>query len=207
MLASQLNQPRQERKLNALRRRVRREVDDQRLGPRRHARDKVLKLLQELLLIVNRHTDDVRAGNDRAIDMNRIGGIGHKHGVARIKNGQTQMSDALLRSNGDDGLGFGVELDAVTRLVPVTYRFAQPGQPARDGVAMRRRLAGRFNELVDDMGGRGAVGIAHAKVNDVFAAAARGGFHFAGNVENVSRQALNARELFHGYSRIQGLRD
>jgi hypothetical protein len=53
-------------------------------------------------------------------------------------------------------------------------------------------LAGRFNELVDDVFGRGAVGVAHAEVDDVFAAAAGGGLHLAGDVEDVGGQALNA---------------
>ena len=64
-------------------------------------------------------------------------------------------------------------------------------------------LRRRFNQLVDDVGGRGAVGIAHAEIDDVFAAAAGGGLHLAGDVEDISRQALNARELFHGDSSVR----
>ncbi len=49
-----------------------------------------------------------------------------------------------------------------------------------------------LNHLVDDVLGRGAVGVAHAEVDDVFAAAAGGDLHFAGDVEDVGREALNA---------------
>ena len=68
---------------------------------------------------------------------------------------------------------------------------------------MRGRLAGRFNELVDDVGGRGAVGIAHAEVDDVFATAARGGLHLAGDVEDVGGKALNAGKLVHDDSSVR----
>ena len=61
-----------------------------------------------------------------------------------------------------------------------------------------------LDHLVDDVLGRGAVGIAHAEVDDVFAAAARGDFQLPGDVEDVRREALNAAELFHDDSRIQG---
>src|SRR5580658_9058955 len=113
------------------------------------------------------------------------------------------MGDALFGADGDDGLGFGIEIDAVACLVPVADGLAQAGQAARNGVAMRGRLAGSFNELVDDVGGRCAVGIAHAEVDDVFAAAAGGGLHLAGDVEDVGGQALNAGELFHDYSSVR----
>ena len=64
-------------------------------------------------------------------------------------------------------------------------------------------LSDRLDELVDDVLGRGAVGIAHAEVDDVFAAAAGGDLHFAGDVEDVRRQALNAGELFHDDSSVR----
>ncbi len=62
---------------------------------------------------------------------------------------------------------------------------------------MGDRLLRGLDHLVDDVLGRGAVGIAHAEVDDVFAAAARGDFHLAGDVEDVGREALNTAELFH----------
>ena len=63
-------------------------------------------------------------------------------------------------------------------------------------------LLRRLNHLVDDVLGRGAVGVAHAEVDDVFAAAAGGDLHLAGDVEDVRREALNAGELFHGDSSV-----
>ena len=52
--------------------------------------------------------------------------------------------------------------------------------------------------------GRGAVGVAHAEVDDVFSAAAGGDLHLAGDVEDVGREALNAAELFHDGTSLQG---
>ena len=64
-------------------------------------------------------------------------------------------------------------------------------------------LERRFDQLVDDVFGRGPVGVAHAEVDDVFAAAAGGHLHLAGDVEDVSGEALNAAELFHGDSSLK----
>ena len=202
MLAGELDEARQERQLHALRRRVRGEVHDQRLRPRRHARNNLLELLQKLLLVVNRNADDVRARDHRTVNMNRVRGVGHQHRVARVQNGQTQMRDALLRSDRDNGLGLRIELHAVARPVPVANGLAQPRQAARDGIAMRGRLHHRFHQLVHDVPGSGAVGVAHAEVDDVFAALAGGLLHGVGNVKDVSRQTLNARKFFHDDSSV-----
>jgi hypothetical protein len=52
-----------------------------------------------------------------------------------------------------------------------------------------------FNELVDDMGGRRAVRIPHAEIDDVLAAPAGLHLEFSRDAENVRREALDAREL------------
>ena len=173
------------------------------LGARGHARDELFKLGEELLLVVDGNADDVRAGDDRAVDVDGVAGIGHQHGVARVEDGQAEVGDALLGADGDDGLGVGVEIDVVARLVPVADGLAQAGNAAGDRVAMRGRLERRLDQLVDDVLGRGAVGVAHAEVDDVFAAAAGGHLHFAGDVEDVGGQALNARKLFHDDSSVK----
>ena len=64
-------------------------------------------------------------------------------------------------------------------------------------------LLRRLDHLVDDVFGRGSVGVAHAEVDDVFAAAAGVDLHLAGDVEDVGREALNAAELFHGDSSVR----
>ena len=108
VLAGQFYEADQEGQFDTLGCRVRREVDDQRLGPRRHARNEFLKLLEELLLVVHGNADDVRAGDHRAVDMNRVARVGHEHGVVRVEDGEAEVRDALFGADGDDGLGLGI---------------------------------------------------------------------------------------------------
>ena len=56
---------------------------------------------------------------------------------------------------------------------------------------------GGLDEFGDDVRRRGAVRIAHAEVDDVFAAASRLGLHLAGGVEDVRRQRGKAAKGFH----------
>ncbi len=49
-------------------------------------------------------------------------------------------------------------------------------------------------ELLDDVRRRRPVGVAHAEVDDVLAAAASGHLQFGGDVENVRGKAFDARE-------------
>jgi hypothetical protein len=56
---------------------------------------------------------------------------------------------------------------------------------------------GRLNQFIDDVARRGAVGIAHAHIDDVLAATARRHLQFRRDVENVRRQALDAGKLSH----------
>ena len=60
------------------------------------------------------------------------------------------------------------------------------------GVAALRRFA----HFIDDVLGRGLIGVAHAEVDDVFTAAARRHFELAHLVKNIRWQALDAREFF-----------
>ena len=68
---------------------------------------------------------------------------------------------------------------------------------------MRRGLERRFHQLVDDVFGRGPVGVAHAEVDDVFTAATRGDLHLSCDVEDVRREALYTAELFHDDSSLK----
>ena len=85
VLAGQFDEPRKKRQVNGLGCRVRGEVDDQRLGPRGHARNEVFKLGEKLVAVGDGHADHVRSGDDRAIDVDGVAGIGHQHGVAQSR--------------------------------------------------------------------------------------------------------------------------
>ncbi len=113
-----------------LRGRVRREVDDERLGARGHARDEVFKLGQELFAVVDGNADDVGSGDDGAVDMDGVAGVGDEDGVARVEDGEAEVGDALFGADGDDGFGVGIEVDVVARLVPVADGLAQARKSA-----------------------------------------------------------------------------
>ena len=107
------------------------------------------------------------------------------------------MCDALLRADGDDGLRLRIEVHRISALIPGTNSTPQPGHATRERVAMRRRLLRGFDELVDDVPRRRAVGVPHAEVDDVFAALPRRRLQFAGDVEHIRGQPRQSLELFH----------
>ena len=125
VLAGERDEAREEGQVDALRGGVRREVDDEGLGARGHARDEVFELGEKLVAVVDGDADDVGAGDDGAVDVDGVAGVGHEHGVARVENGEAEVGDALFGADGDDGLGVGVEIDVVARLVPVADGLAQ----------------------------------------------------------------------------------
>ena len=83
----------------------------------------------------------------------------------------------------------GSSVDAEAALVIGRLRLAQAGDAAARRIAVGVGLGRDFGELVDDMLGRRAVGIAHAEVDDVLAARARRGLHRIDFGEDVGRQA------------------
>ena len=105
------------------------------------------------------------------------------------------MRNPFLGADGDDRLGLGIELDAPASLIPLADRAPQARNAAGHGVAVGVRPLHGFDELVDDVPGRGAVGIAHSEVDDVLPAPAGGHLELGGDVEDVRREALDAREL------------
>src|SRR5690606_9917249 len=98
--------------------------------------------------------------------------------------------------------------DRVTTLVPIADGLAQTRDALGDRIAVRGGTGRSLDQLVDDMLGRGTVGIAHRHVDDVLAAPPCSHFELAGNVEHVRRQALDAGELPHGNnSLVLGVKD
>jgi hypothetical protein len=65
---------------------------------------------------------------------------------------------------------------------------------------MRSRPLRRFNQLVDNMLRRRAIGIPHPKVNNVLTTLARRGLQLACNVEHIRRQPRQPSKLFHSRS-------
>ena len=99
--------------------------------------------------------------------MNGVCGVGRDHHVARPDDGEQQVRQRVFGADGDDGFGIGIEFDAVVRAVAAGDLLAQAGNAARCGIAVVARIARGFDQLADDHARRGAIGIAHAQVDDI----------------------------------------
>jgi hypothetical protein len=173
---------------NGLRRGIRGKVKEKHLRPRTHRRQLVLQAIEKTVGIIHLNGHDLRASNGWTVNVDGVAGIRDKDGVLIIQRGEAKMGDSLFRSNGDDGLGIGVEFDSVAALIPVADGFTQSRNALGERVAMRGIARSSFDELGDDVGRCCTIGIAHAEVDDVFAATARLCFHLAGGVKDVWRQ-------------------
>ncbi|MCY1525856.1 hypothetical protein D9M68_608530 [compost metagenome] len=111
-----------------------------------------------------------------------------------VEGGEHQVRQAFLGTDGDDGFAFRIDLHGVAVAVPVRDGPAQARNAARGGVAVGVLALGDGAELVDDVLRSRAVGVAHAEVDDVLAAAAGGHLQFGGDVENVGGKAVDARK-------------
>ena len=91
----------------------------------------------------------------------------------------------------------GIELHAEPAAVIGGLGAAQAGDALRGRIAVGARLAECVLELLDHMGGRRQVGIAHAEIDDVGAGIACCGLGAVDLLEDVGRQTPDAMKLFH----------
>src|SRR5690606_19464827 len=194
VLPGQRHHPLEEVQLHALGGGVGGEAEDDHLRLGNGLANGPLQLGEEIHAGNQRHRAHLGAGDDRAIDVDRVAGIGHQHGVALVQGGQHQVRQAFLGTDGDDGFALGVDLHVVTLLVPARNGAAQARNAARGGVTVGVLALGDGAELLDDMRRGGAVGIAHAEVDDVLATAAGGHLQLGGDIEDVGGQTIDARK-------------
>ena len=96
-----------------------------------------------------------------------------------------------------DDLRLRIELHAESARVIAGLGAAQAGNALGGGIAVGARLADGLDQLVDDVLGRGEIGIAHAEVDDVGAGGAGLGLELVDLLEDVRRQAPHAVEFRH----------
>ncbi len=148
----------------------------------------------------------VRPGDNKAIGMDGIGWIRHQHGVAGPHRRQSQMGQALLGADGDDGLHVRVQFHLVAVAVPVADGPPQTRNAPGHGISVGITPLGRLHQFIDDVVGCGLVWIAHAEVDDVFPPRARGRLQLVDDVEDIGRQALDAAK-FGDWSNHENLTD
>ena len=127
--------------------------------------------------------------------MDGIAGVRHQHAIAPVERGESQVRDAFLGAYGGDSFRFRIKIDVKARFVPVADGAAQARNAPRHRIAVRVVALNRFHKLGNDVRRRGAVGIAHAEIDDIVAATAGRHLELGGNVENVGGEPLNAGEL------------
>ena len=177
--------------------RVGRIADHHRGRLRDRVDDRAFQRVEEIRRRLRRHRAHGAARHQEAEGVDRVARIGHQHDVARRGDRLRHIGKAFLGAQRGDDLGFGIELHAEAALVIFRLRQPQLGNAARGRIAVGARLAQRLLELLDDMGGRRQIGIAHAEIDDVgprIAGARLGPVHL---FEHVRRQAADAVEIFH----------
>ena len=197
-LAAEVDDALHERNVDARARGVVRERDHE--HPRLRPAD-VVGLVEALERVdAGRHRDlpQVGAGEERAVDVDRVARARHDRRVARLQERPHQVREPLLRADRVRDLRLGVELDAEAAQVQRGDRLAHARDAARQRVAVVARQAGRLGELLDRDLGRGDVGIAEAEVDDVDAAPARVDLELVDDLEDVGREAGDAPELHLG---------
>src|SRR5690606_40715709 len=98
------------------------------------------------------------------------------------------------------GFRFGIDLDVEAALIPGRNGLAQARNALRHGIAVGVGALYSLDQLVNNMLGCGAVGVAHRHVDNVFPAPTRRHLQFARYIEDIRRQALDTWKRAHGWS-------
>ena len=125
-----------ERQVNTHRRRVGRKTENQHLRFRETLANRALDFLEKIHVFGHTHTANIRAGDDRAVNVNRVARIRHQRRIAAIQRGEHQVREAFFRADGDDGFGVWVEPSAVALRIPVADGLAQTRNTFRHAIAV-----------------------------------------------------------------------
>jgi hypothetical protein len=117
--------------------------------------------------------------------VDRIARIGDQHDIARCGDRLGQIGKAFLRAERYDDLALGIELDPEPARVVAGASPAQPGDAARDRIAVSPRVLHRLDQFGDDMRWCGTVGVAHAEIDDVAPGGSRLGFERVDFAEDI----------------------
>ena len=160
--------------------------------------DRAFHRLEKLRRRFRRHRADHAARHQEAEGVNRVARIRAQHDVAGRGDRLRHVGKAFLRAERGDDLGVRIELHAEPPRVIGRLRLAQAVDAARGRIAIGARLAQRLLQLLDHMGRRRQVRIAHAHVDDVGPGIARSRLGLVDLLEHVRRQTADAVKIFHG---------
>ncbi len=147
---------------------------------------------------LRRHRADHPARHQETEGVDRIARIGTQHDVTGCGDRLRHIGKAFLGAQRRHHLGFRIEFDAEAPLVIGGLGSPQAGDAARRRIAIGPRLAQRFLQLLDHMGRRRQIRIAHPEVDNISAGVPRGRLGPVDLFEHVRRQAADAVEIFHG---------
>ncbi len=177
-------------------RRIGREIQDQRLGRRHRLFDAAFQAVEEIVIRSDGDVMDVGPGDDEAVGVDRVARVGRQHHVARRGDRLGEIGQPLLRPQGDDVLGVGIDADVEAPFVIGRMGPAQTGNAARVRIAVGAPVARHLDQLFDDMLRRRLVRIAHAEIDDVLAGRAGARLHRVDFGEHIGRQTLYPMKLF-----------
>ena len=194
VLLGQGDHPFEEVQFHALSGGVGREAEDHHLRLGDRAANRALQLSEEIHTGYQRHRTHLGAGNHGTVDVNRVAGVGHQHGVALVQGGQHQVRQAFLGTDGHDGFGFRVDVHCIAVFVPVGNRPAQARNALGRGVTVGVFTLGDGDHFFHDVRWSGAVRVTHAQVDDVFAAPTRSHLQLGSDIEHVRGESIDARK-------------
>ena len=164
---------------------------------------RLFELSKEVEFWAHRNMAYRGASHDEAESVDRIARVWDKDDVAGCGNRLREIGEPLFRSERDDNLALGVELDPEAARVIAGAGAAQPRNATRYGISVRPRILHRFDEFGDDMGRGRSVGITHTEIDDVASRGARRRLQRIDLAEDIGGEALDAIELFGHGSRPQ----
>lgn len=96
MLPAKIDDALEECEVDTLRSGICREIEDQHFGARIHQGDGFFEFGQKAVGVVDGNAANVCAGDHRAVDVDRVAGVGHQNDVALIEGRKAEVRDALL---------------------------------------------------------------------------------------------------------------
>ena len=155
------------------------------------------KVFKKISVRPDGNASQVSSGNDHGIRVDRVGGIRRKDHIPRTDGRENEVRKPFFRSYGDDGFVFRIDRYVETPFIPVGNGMAQFGDAHGGGVSVIMPFLYSLDQFVNNMSGRGDIGIAHPQVNNIFTPVPCVHFDLIDRCEDIRRQAGHSPEFLH----------